>query len=106
MCDWIATPTPGAKVIDVGVRLMPYQNTFISIGRNNTSYGFSGCVADKRMPGFIEESYMDPHSDITSDIAQISLSEFDYALCTEIMEYAPDPVLAFHLVMNISKRAV
>jgi|GEM_PF-6372509 len=29
--DWIATLTPGSKVIDVGAGLMPFQNTFFHL---------------------------------------------------------------------------
>jgi len=60
-------------------------------------------VADKRNIGLIEESYNVPKYDITSDITELPLSQFDYALCTEVLEHVPDPALGFLSVMNSLK---
>jgi SAM-dependent methyltransferase len=102
--NWISTLVVGKSVIDVGAGLMPFKEMFLNQGVVYTSHDFEGYVANKDFPGLIETDYCVPPHDLVSDIQDLPKTKFDYAICTEVLEHVPNPVLALTSVVNSLKR--
>ena len=101
--NWIKTLKKGNSTIDVGAGLMPFKQAFQSQGILYSSHDFEGYVASKGVPGLIESDYRMPKHDLVSDILELPKNKFDYAICTEVLEHVPNPVLAFNSVVNTLK---
>lgn len=102
--NWIKTLVKGNSIIDVGAGLMPFKQAFLIQGILYTSHDFEGYVASKGVPGLIESDYCVPQHDLVSDIQELPKNKFDYAICTEVLEHVPNPVLAFNSVVKTLKR--
>lgn len=100
--DWLQSLIPG-KLLDVGAGLLPFKAIAQLHGHTYRSHDFEKYTPDYKMPGLLEPEYFMQGHDYVSDIADLPKNEFDYVLCTEVLEHVPDPVVAIKSAMSALK---
>jgi SAM-dependent methyltransferase len=99
---WLQSLIPG-KILDVGAGLLPFKDIAQLHGHIYRSHDFEKYSPDYKMPGLVEPEYFMQSHDYVSDIADLPKNEFDYVLCTEVLEHVPDPVVAINSAMSALK---
>jgi SAM-dependent methyltransferase len=102
VAEWINHLNPGT-LLDVGSGQMPFREIAINAGHTYKSHDFEKYSPDTNMPGLYSSSYVYIAHDIVSDITELPKDQFDYVLCTEVLEHVPDPVSAIKSAMSALK---
>lgn len=92
--NWIKSQPSNGKLLDVGAGNMPYRKIVIEHGITYTSHDFEKYDGDKSYRGLQSEGWLTSGHDLICDITELPLSEYDYVLCTEVLEHVPDPIEA------------
>lgn len=97
--QWITTLQSHSQLIDIGAGPMPYRNLILSRGLQYHSHDFEMYEADEGDPGLQSQEWPVYGHDFVCDITSLNAKDFDYAMCTEVLEHVPNPVAA---LKNIS----
>lgn len=95
--NWINECSPG-RLLDVGAGKMPYKKLIQSQGLTYVSHDFEKYSGDKINPGLQSTNWLTEGHDLVCDIEDLSAADFDYVLCTEVLEHVPDPVKAIEAI--------
>ena len=97
--NWIASLHRDSRIIDIGAGPMPYRSLIQGMGLEYHSHDFEKYHADEEDPGLQSEEWPVFGHDFVCDITSLTATDFDYAICTEVLEHVPNPAAALE---NIS----
>ena len=97
---WISSLQKSCKIIDVGAGPMPYKDLIKKNGLTYHSHDFEQYSANANDPGLQSEEWPVYGHDYVCDITELNASNYDYAICTEVLEHVPNPAAA---LANIAK---
>ena len=87
-----------SRVIDIGAGTCPYKNLFLHCEYISHDFGKLEDVQLQERKGYGDIKI---YSDITS--IPVDDSSFDVALCTEVLEHVPEPIMAIKEIGRILK---
>lgn len=91
---WITSLKSDAQIIDIGAGPMPYKSLIQGLGLSYHSHDFEKYQAADGDPGLQSEEWPIYGHDFVCDITALEARDFDYAICTEVLEHVPNPAAA------------
>jgi SAM-dependent methyltransferase len=102
--NWLASQISGSTILDVGAGTKPFQEVATKAGLKYFSHDFEKYEGRTNIPGLQNPEWPIFGYDIVCDIEQLPTREFDLALCTEVLEHVPNPVLALASIRKTLKK--
>jgi SAM-dependent methyltransferase len=102
--NWLASQNIGATVLDIGAGTKPFQEVAKRAGLKYFSHDFEKYDGDTNIPGLQSPEWPIFGYDIVCDIEQLPTRSFDLAICTEVLEHVPNPVLALQSIRKTLKK--
>jgi len=102
--NWLASQTSGSTILDVGAGTKPFARFATKAGLKYFSHDFEKYDGHTNIPGLQSPEWPILGYDIVSDIESLPTREFNLALCTEVLEHVPNPVLALASIRKTLKK--
>ena len=94
----------GKTALDVGAGLSPHRHLLESHGLSYISHDFSLYEESNDEPGFATRGWDYPKHDIVCDVLEIpETRQFDFVICTEVLEHVPDPQATLRKIRRLIK---
>jgi hypothetical protein len=94
VAKWIQSLPKNGQILDVGAGNMPYRELITDQGIRYKSHDFEQYDGDRSFGGLQSEGWTTSGHDLVCDISKLPEKEFNYLICTEVLEHVPDPVEA------------
>jgi SAM-dependent methyltransferase len=92
--DFISAQARDLRILDIGAGTKPFQKIATESGLRYFSHDFEKYEGKTDIPGLQSSEWPMQGYDIVCDIESLPNEEFDLAICTEVLEHVPNPVLA------------
>ncbi len=92
--NFISAQARDSRILDIGAGTKPFQKVSTSSGLRYFSHDFEKYKGKGDVPGLQSAEWPINGYDIVCDIESLPKEDFDLAICTEVLEHVPNPVLA------------
>lgn len=96
--NFISAQPSDLRILDIGAGAKPFQQIATFSRLKYSSHDFEKYKGKSDSPGLQSEDYPIYGYDIVCDIEDLPNEEFDLAICTEVLEHVPNPVLALQSI--------
>lgn len=100
VANWIQQNCGSGKLLDIGAGPMPYRNAVEKTKTRYFSQDFEQYVASAEDPGLQSSEWPVYGHDYICDIEDLKAEDFNFILCTEVLEHVPNPLVALEVISN------